>query len=149
MITNARDMAMEWHDGQLYGEKAYITHIADVEHKVIFLYKDDDDIDLLRFIACLHDLFEDTECTEDEVRARLGRYEALDDLIEALHAITKQKYEKREEYLIRCSANKLALKVKLADTLCNLEHSVRTGEERRILKYTNQINKLIDLQSKL
>lgn len=140
MIHEARMFAMEWHGSQMYGDKPYSAHLADVEMKVIFLYSEHDHIELLRLTAVLHDILEDTECTEIDLREHFSHYQKIDELISALFAITKQKHEHRDKYLHRCVGNPVALHVKIADTLCNLERSIRSGEVNRINKYLKQIN---------
>ena len=90
----------------------------------------------------LHDVLEDSSFTEADLRERLKGYDRLDDLMEALDAITKRPGESRDDYLHRCCANPFAWKVKIADTLSNLECSVISGKKRRIMKYTTQIQKL-------
>jgi len=142
MIHEARMFAMEWHGNQMYGDKPYSAHLTDVEMKVIFLYSEHEHIELLRLTAVLHDILEDTVCTEIDLREHFSHYPKIDELISALSAITKQKNENRDEYLHRCVENSVALQVKIADTLCNLECSIRSGEANRINKYLKQINLL-------
>lgn len=147
MTFESRMIAEKWHKGQMYGDREYITHIEDVCNKVLSMYSTNEHFSLLIHTAYLHDLFEDTDCTEQEVRERMNGYEQTDTLIEAIHAITKQENESREEYLIRCAQNPFALKVKIADSMANLESSFRTGENRRINKYLKQLGKLQQFQS--
>lgn len=144
MINKARDLAKLWHSGQMYGSQPYYKHLSHVEAKVVELYRDDNELSLLRMTAVLHDLFEDTKCSEMDLKVRIGNYRKIDTLIEALHAITKRDNESREDYLVRCVENPIALKVKIADTLCNLECSIQSGEERRIKKYSKQIDRLLE-----
>ncbi|EKO3439441.1 hypothetical protein NTE19_003333 [Vibrio fluvialis] len=147
MNLSSREIAEEWHKGQMYGDRQYITHIEDVSNKVLSMYSTNEHFTLLIHTAYLHDLFEDTDCTEQEVRERMGEYGQIDTLIEALHAITKQENESREDYLTRCSQNPISLKVKIADSMANLESSFRTGESRRINKYIKQLDQLHKFQS--
>ncbi|ENB2053095.1 hypothetical protein D2H34_004562 [Vibrio fluvialis] len=146
MIHKARMFAQEWHGNQMYGDKPYSTHLAHVETKVIFLYSEYDHIELLRLTAVLHDILEDTACTEINLRECFSHYPKVDKLISALIAITKKKHEHRDEYLYRCAENPIALDVKIADTLCNLECSIRSGEANRINKYLKQIHLLNELK---
>jgi hypothetical protein len=62
-----------------------------------------------------------------------------DVLLQAIIAITKSSHESRGDYLDRCMENPYAHKVKIADTLCNLTESVKSGDVRRIKKYTKQL----------
>lgn len=70
----AIDLATKWHDGQRYGKLPYIAHLMDVDRWVIernanvksfgepYSKEAGDRIDMLRAIAYLHDIFEDTDC---------------------------------------------------------------------------------------
>lgn len=143
-------LARQWHDGQMYGDEPYIWHLENVVAKVKTLYQTDENLPLLIRLAYLHDLFEDTSCSESDVRDHLSESglepEFLERLLLGMKAISKKDDESRNQYLVRCSTNADALKVKIADTLSNLECSIRTGELRRIKKYANQIERLSKIQ---
>ncbi|MEF1336398.1 hypothetical protein REH81_06340 [Vibrio rotiferianus] len=143
LYAEVQDISKEAHAGQKYGDKDYFSaHIESVSDKVAFLYEDDDDYEIIDNLSYLHDVREDSHFTEYDIRARLKGYDRLDELMEALDAITKRPGESRDDYLKRCCANSIAWKVKVADTMSNLECSVISNEKRRIIKYTTQIQKL-------
>lgn len=158
----ALNIAKRYHINQKYGDSSYLSsHLQDVVVKTANLFCkwkcgsiSIREIDLIEAIAWLHDVVEDTDCTYEIIREEMSKSktvdaEDIDKLIEAIDAITKRKDEAREEYVYRCSQNPLALKVKIADTLCNLEASLASGESRRIAKYSEQIQKLTNIYNNL
>lgn len=142
MKRTARDIAEEAHQDQMYGDMSYMHHIHMVHSNVMDYYLRDPDIRLLVDLAYLHDVVEDTSMTLEDVRKELGKYNHIDYLIDALDAITHRKNEPRLEYIERCKVDPLARKVKIADTMANLESSIITKDVRRIRKYSKQIELL-------
>lgn len=65
-------------------------------------------------------------------------------MADAVVSVTKIKGESYKDYIKRVRANDLALKVKIADTLCNLEESVKIRDMKRIKKYTKQLELLCE-----
>lgn len=126
------------HDGQKYGDTDYfLSHITPVLNKVQMLYRNNSEFDLetLECIALLHDVLENSSVTKDY----LLEQGVTEDIVEAIVAITKLDSETRHQYLERVKNNKYALNVKIADSLCNLEASIISGEGRRINKYLDNI----------
>ena len=68
-----------------------------------------------KIVAVLHDVLEDTACSLNMLNAMFD-----DKIVEAVVAITKNKDEKYENYLLRVKTNPLALRVKLQD----IKHNV-------------------------
>jgi len=133
-------LVVEGHKGQLYGEHKYTYHLGKVEDKVRWLFKDEDLPTLCKLaeLSWCHDILEDNEdYFFEHVREHIP-----DEMFEAIHSISKLDGETRIEYLERCMENPYAHKVKIADTLSNLEQSVKDGDFRRIKKYTRQLEKL-------
>ena len=142
----AQQFALKWHKDQKYGDNPYSYHLGKVAFNVNRVFFDDQNLVTLTMIALLHDVVEDTACTFELIRSEFSDYLQVDDLVQAIDAITKRKGESRAEYIFRCTANQLALKVKFADTLANLDCSVSDMDMRRIEKYSkqlHQINKLL------
>lgn len=153
-LNIAVPLAIEYHGDQKYGdsEKPYVYHLASVDKLVISAYvpKDldhseqyskepGDEIDLVRSLAYLHDVKEDTHITHitDKIMLDAG---LCQELVDAVTAISKVKDESYPDYLRKVMANPLALKVKIADTATNLAHSIFAQNERRIEKYMSQLN---------
>ena len=105
-------MAVDAHVGQF--DKAgmpYVLHPLRVAAAV--------QIEAVKCVAVLHDVVEDTDVTEDEVREAFG-----DEIADGVMAMTKLekvdgRHESYREYLDRVRANPLALLVKAADMVDN------------------------------
>ena len=69
--------------------------------------------------ALCHDLLEDTDATEDEIRELAG-----DGVLEAVKLLTKKDGYVMEEYISAIKENKMASVVKCADRLHNLRNAV-------------------------
>lgn len=108
----AAHMAQYWHFGQVdkAGNDYFRAHVADVWKRVSHLS------DTAQCVALLHDVLEDTDCTEEELRRTMS-----DDVVEAVVAITHHPHEPRDEYYARVKANPWALIVKQADIGSNTE----------------------------
>ncbi|MNG70312.1 hypothetical protein D3C79_286940 [compost metagenome] len=137
MIEAAHDMAELAHLGQKYdGVFDYLNfHVKGVCDKYLALFGSYGDYG--HAVAMLHDVVEDSSKTIEDVINMFGF-----NVGEAVHAITKLKGERRLDYLSRCCANDIARKVKIADTLFNLEYSIKKQDQKRIEKYTNQLSLL-------
>ena len=149
----AAELAVKYHEGQEYGDSGlpYFYHLKCVDDLVIIGYTPKDltpsqpysshpgsEIDKLRAIALLHDILEDTDATTTD----LSEAGICDDVLLAVVAITKFEGESYEGYINAVLENPLALKVKIADTATNLAHSVLDGNQKRIAKYSRQLNLL-------
>jgi len=142
-------LAIELHKGQTYGDKPYMYHINNVAQKVVFLYgkekpTDDDELELLLLliIALLHDSIEDTTATTESL-LDFGIPEAL---VHSIDCVTKREGESLNAYYKRVVSDDRAFKIKIADTLTNLEHSLQSNVQRRINKYVNQLEQLYKLR---
>jgi len=127
-------LADYYHDGQMYGEHTYFTHLRDV----VKLVKQRGGGEDLQIIAYLHDIIEDTACTLKFLREQ----GFSDNVVDAVSAITK--WEDTFDYLSVVKSNTLALEVKKCDTFCNLTQSIQDGNDRRITKYIKQYMELHD-----
>lgn len=150
-MTIAVNLALEAHKDQMYGDKPYIYHLAQVDNLVVQVYKPKglknsepyskepgDEIDCLRAIAFLHDILEDTDLSTLDLHiAGIN-----DEVINAVVSITKWDYVSYEQYIQNVVENPLAHKVKLCDTSANLMNSILEGNTKRINKYTKQIQLL-------
>jgi (p)ppGpp synthase/HD superfamily hydrolase len=125
----AAGIAEKFHAGQLYGKEPYIYHLRAVVQSLETEYDE-----RLVIIGWLHDIIEDTDCTEELLRALFDK-----DIVDAVLALSKRKGEPYEDYIARVKANPLALKVKMHDSKCNMEESLKRGDMKRVRKYANQI----------
>ena len=113
--------AKEKHKGQKrIGGDDYITHpIAVCE-----IVKNQGLDESYQIAALFHDLLEDTDATEEEI-LQYGSPEIL----EAVKLLTKEKGYDMAQYIGAIKNNPIALKVKAADRLHNLQCALVTNEE--------------------
>ncbi len=116
VLEDAIALAAHWHRGQNYPSvqrEPFILHPLRVMLQV--------NSDVARIIAVLHDVLEDTDCTEDDLR-RAGYSERV---IEALDHLTRRDGEAYAAYIERIDEDALARQVKLADLADNLANNRR------------------------
>jgi hypothetical protein len=136
LLLKAEEISQIAHKGQKYGEHDYwLRHICAVERKTVEVF--DTGFDLM-IVAQLHDLMEDSDEFDSEYLYKVFGVEITDAVI----AITKEKYESRNQYIERVKQNELALKVKICDTICNLEESIKIQDVKRIIRYSEQLARL-------
>ncbi len=111
-LDTALKIAVKVHFGQKdrYG-KPYILHVLRVMSRV--------NTDEERLVAVLHDVIEDSSMTEQDIR-KAGFSERV---IDAVVALSRREGEHWNSYIERVKRNPLAVRVKLADLLDNMELS--------------------------
>lgn len=132
-------MGLDAHKGQMYGDKDYSYHLVSVVDKCKELYESCDNSENLIAVAWLHDVIEDTP-----VNATMIYYGIGAEIANAVVLVTKVKRESYSDYIHRVKNNSLGLKVKIADTLCNLEESIRIQDQQRIKRYAKQLQILLE-----
>ena len=135
----AMQMALGAHQGQMYGHHSYDYHLNSVVIKCNELYGNCDSAENLIAVAWLHDILEDTD-----VSAAALSFKFESGIVNAVVSVSKIKGENYSKYIDRVKGNRLSLKVKIADTLCNLEESIKIQDQRRIKKYTKQLQLLTE-----
>jgi (p)ppGpp synthase/HD superfamily hydrolase len=130
LLSEAIKLATNFHNGQF--DKAgvpYILHCIKVMH---YLKTDDEE---LQCIAILHDILEDTKCTD----INLMQAGMTQRIIDGVVSLTKVKDISTENYLNQILKNKDAIKVKITDLRHNLDirrlKSVEQKDFDRIVKY--------------
>ena len=114
IVEIARKISHEAHKGQYRndGFTPYIEHPEAVWNKV------KNESEEIQAVALLHDTIEDDPNTTEQTLRDAGLPETV---IAAVKLLTKsEKYEPYMTYLARVKENPIALKVKIADMLCNL-----------------------------
>lgn len=117
-LERAIEAALTYHSGQV--DKAgvpYISHIFNVMANTVELFGEDSE---LLTIAALHDIIEDTEYTEQDLREGFPR-----EIANAVMCLTKVEGQSYEEAV---KSNPLASKVKMADLLHNMDMSRFKGQ---------------------
>jgi (p)ppGpp synthase/HD superfamily hydrolase len=103
-IEKALQIAAKAHEGQKDKEGLpYILHPV----RVMMAVEGEE----ARIVAVLHDVVEDTSVTIDDLR----REGFSDGVLAAVLCVTHTKSEPYADYVIRCKANAVARRVKLAD----------------------------------
>ena len=86
-------------------------------------------------VALLHDIFEDTDTTEEELRS-IG---CDNEIIEAIKTLTHKKNEKYLDYILRVSENDMAKIIKIYDLENNMDitrlKNFGDYEMKRLKKY--------------
>lgn len=123
----------------MYGDKNYSYHLASVVVKCKELYESCDNAENLIVVAWLHDTLEDTSVNKTTLYYRFGV-----EIADAVVSVTKVKGENYSNYIDRVKVNSLGLKVKIAQRVGNLEESIRIQDQRRIKRYTKQLQLLTE-----
>ena len=139
-------LAVEDHEGQEYGEGVdYIFHVGEVvngtrEALISQPVKKESDLYYsILAIAAGHDLVEDTDITLEYLRG-VGFNETV---LSGIDALSRRVGETLETYLGRVISGGICANiVKKEDSLCNLKHSIRGGDNRRIDKYLKTLRLL-------
>ena len=107
MPQEARAFAEQQHEGQMYGEEPYMTHVDAVANQF-------DDPHMQR-IAYLHDTVEDGKIGIGDIHERFG-----ESVGHAVDAMTRRQDESYFDYIRRVAEHPEARQVKVADLTHNL-----------------------------
>lgn len=134
------------HKGQKYGDKDYFeTHITDVVRicRVLTMNVPGNynTREKLISIAYLHDIIEDTEVTFEDLKDSFGS-----DIAKSVSTLSKKKEVPYDKYIKEIVDDELARTVKIADTISNLNASLKDENQKRIIKYSNQLNSLLTVR---
>lgn len=137
-VKQAKLLAEFAHADQLYGSEPYMVHLEGVA-AIAAKFPNAKDIGMVdvTVTAYLHDVLEDTSVQSSLIVAYFGSQ-----IASAVGVLTKQAHIPYKDYIGMIRMNHLALLVKQADTLFNLQQSVINGNLKRISKYTKQLNML-------
>lgn len=136
LYSNALAIAMDAHKGQVDRAGApYILHPLTVASHM--------GTDAGCITALLHDVMEDSDYTEDDLRnAGIPEF-----ILDALRLLTHDKSEPYFDYIQRIRGNELASAVKLADLRHNMDLSrlpkVTEQDLERVEKYRKAMDMLI------
>ena len=124
-LSEAHDLAVEAHEGLMYGKDPYMFHIYAVLSVLVDRLGYSEEYEDL-FIACLlHDTVEDTDVRISDIALLFGeRVAALVDAVTCRPA--RSRKEKFAEAYPRIRATKGAVLVKLADRLANVRAGIAT-----------------------
>ena len=140
LVSKAKEIAEQAHAGQKdRAGRPYIEHPAFVASMV--------ETDEEKIVAWLHDVLEDTnvsaKCLADVFPARI---------MAALDALTHRDNDSYEEYIERIRMNPLAVKVKMADLVHNMDltrlDNPTEKDFQRVKKYKLAYEKLLTYMPK-
>ncbi len=115
---NSRDVAIEAHGEQLYGDKGYVVHL-DAVVAILTEYGFTDQVYVDS--GYLHDTIEDTELTYDEIEAKFGTEVA--DIIFACSGVGSNRKERTASILAKIAGFVKACVVKASDRIANAEEA--------------------------
>lgn len=133
LLRSAETIATDAHADQMdIGGHSYVAHPRYVASSVDCLEQ--------KIVAWLHDVLEDTELTEDDLR-KLGFTESI---IHSVKLLTRNKNVDYEEYLWMLKRDRNAREVKLADLAHNMDTSrlgreLKDRDKRRLEKYRKAV----------
>jgi (p)ppGpp synthase/HD superfamily hydrolase len=136
VVDIAWDLAIKHHAGQMYGDKPYIYHLEAVVSSIVKKWGLVNRA--LIAIAILHDILEDTDLIEPELKKKVGK-----DITKCVVAVSKVEGEPYDQYIYRVREFHYSKEVKIHDTLCNLIESIMADSAHRVRKYTNQLQLLV------
>ena len=134
LIKKAESLAKKYHKGQVdKAGKEYFLHPQYVSEHVLG-YKG-------KIVGYLHDILEDTDCTEEKLRSEFD-----DDIVAAVLALTRRNGEDYTDFILRVKQNAIATSVKAADIIHNsmIERLNNPSEKdyQRLKKYRRALSLL-------
>ncbi|MFP7487285.1 GTP pyrophosphokinase [Priestia filamentosa] len=112
LLESSIDLAIKHHKGQVdKGGNPYIQHCLEVMEGLSTIQE--------KNVGVLHDAIEDTDLTFNKLREL--NYPSI--IIEALDSVTRREGETRDQFIYRCSQNRIGKKVKMVDLGCNVNLS--------------------------
>jgi (p)ppGpp synthase/HD superfamily hydrolase len=96
----------------------YIMHLTSVAAYAYIPHEPAYIKSTIESVALLHDVFEDTDATEAEIRNLIG---VDDTVIDVVKLLTRDKADTYMEYIAKVSENRIASLVKIADLYHNMQ----------------------------
>lgn len=150
IYEKAKALAKKHHAGQMYGTHEYAYHLRRVAIRWADFAKalDSTELEWYKGMATcwLHDILEDCPSVTIELLEEEG---FPVEVINAIVLLTKEEGYSYNEYLRNITKDDLAFSVKVADTFSNLQESLKTGEVKRIRKYSIQLDRLYKFRGEM
>ncbi len=136
-------LAKNNHAGQKYGEHDYFDyHILGVLSILTTLNEFKESgagmMEDMMIVAVGHDIIEDTDITSENL-VELG-FDTF--IINQIQFLSRDNQTSKERYIQLINKHPVAHAVKKADTLFNLNESLKINDQKRIKKYSEQLAKL-------
>lgn len=134
LLVLAKVLSETFHQHQKYGTADYFHyHVSGVVNSLKLHNLPDEYL----IVGYLHDIVEDTTVSLNTISDLFGEC-----IGEAVSSITKHDDETRENYLVRCSSNKIARIVKLHDAMFNATNCFKNKNKSKYNYYLNTISLL-------
>lgn len=135
----AKSIASQAHLNQKYGSYPYLIHLEAVQEVLerfgYSLHKSEE-INSLRIAAWLHDALEDTVLIKDHIVYHFG--EDVADLVwRVTDEVGRNRKEKKAATYPKIKARSLAVVLKLADRIANVEASLKIKKEKGTISLFN------------
>lgn len=132
-IAAAREFALKWHAGQMWGDQPYIVHldaVAGLLHSI--------GAPVWQIVAAyLHDIIEDPKCPKELIEQLFGLMVLT--WVWAVTGIGDNRKERQQDIVRKLEADTTgAALLKLADRLINVRKCVETGDQRLLKMYRKE-----------
>lgn len=134
-LEQAKRWCIEAHGDQTYGSHPYEFHLDRVaEVAVRFGFGDDQTL-----MKCYgHDVIEDTDKTEDDMRDAGFPEDVVEDVSLVSDEEGATRKERKEKTLVKIATKRSAILLKLCDRIANVEHSKKTRNEKKFSMYQEE-----------
>ena len=135
MVEQAKLYAIKAHGDQKYGDKPYIVHLEEVVSHLINYSND------VHTVGYLHDILEDTDISYKEIRDIFGEFIADCVSIVTDEPGSSRNERKKKTYVKMANVQGLlevALIVKAADRLANIQASVKGNNAKMLAMYKSE-----------
>lgn len=147
-INNAIEFMKQWHknDFRKDGVTPYWTHPLDVFNLLKKCDKDNELEELYYIVALLHDVLEDTKCSEEEIAKEFGTNVAY--LVNCISFYEdKNNPFAKAGYIADIAFHQettAVFTVKIADRICNVKDFIKNGDYRYAKTYFHKADVLFD-----
>lgn len=150
-INNAIEFMKQWHknDFRKDGVTPYWTHPLDVFNLLKKCDKDNELEELYYIVALLHDVLEDTKCSEEEIAKEFGTNVSY--LVNCIsfyedknNPFAKAGYLANIANITTNQTTTVVFTVKIADRICNVKDFIKNGDYRYAKTYFHKADILFD-----
>ena len=142
-VKAAREFALEWHAGQLWGDLPYIVHLDRVASLLASLGAETWQV----IAAYLHDILEDTDCPEELIEQKFGSNVLA--WVKAVSGNGANRRERQLDIVRKLQADTTgATLLKLGDRLVNVRKCVEDQDEKLLKMYRKDVPLYAELFAK-
>lgn len=138
-IQQAILFAKAFHFGQKYGSEDYVEYhlfgVAKIAQE--FAIAEDVGLENVLILSILHDITEDTACTDNQIIPVFGG-----EMAGWVNILDKNNSSCKQEYVCDVKLQRITKLVKSADALFNFQNCLFNGEHSRAKKYADLLGEL-------